>query len=195
MADAGLIDRRREAPSPEFASGALPNLIVVGAQKCGTSGLHFYLGHHPEIAMSSPKELNFFVVERNWSRGLDWYRGHFDPEAAVRGESSPNYTTYPHHLGIPERMHEAVPGAKLIFLVRDPLERFLAQNADSSAPPVAPASSCAQRNTSPVSVDTGNGSVLVDRLKRDSSDSGSQVDMSALMRSMNAQISASSSLR
>ena len=44
----------------------------------------------------------------------------------MRGESSPNYTTYPHHLGIPERMHEVVPDAKLIFLVRDPLERIAA---------------------------------------------------------------------
>ena len=106
--------------------GALPNLVVIGAQKCGTSGLHYILGVHPEISMSSPKELNFFVAERNWPRGVEWYREHFDPEAAVRGESSPNYTTYPHHLGIPERMHEVVPGAKLIFLVRDPLERIAA---------------------------------------------------------------------
>ena len=107
-------------------SGALPNLVVIGAQKCGTSGLHYILDAHPEIAMSRPKELNFFIDERNWSQGLDWYRDHFDPEAAVRGESSPNYTTYPHHLGIPDRMHEVIPDAKLIFLVRDPLERIAA---------------------------------------------------------------------
>jgi hypothetical protein len=108
------------------AVGALPNLIVLGAQKCGTSGLHFYLGLHPEIAMSTPKELNFFIRERNWERGLGWYRKHFDPGAAVRGESSPNYSTYPHHLGVPERMHEVVPDAKLIMLVRDPVERIAA---------------------------------------------------------------------
>ena len=106
--------------------GALPNLVVIGAQKCGTSGLHFYLGMHPEISMSSPKELNFFVRERNWTRGIEWYRGHFDPASPVRGESSPNYTTYPHHLGVPERMHEVVPDAKLIYLVRDPIERIAA---------------------------------------------------------------------
>ncbi|HSI80606.1 MAG TPA: hypothetical protein VK919_08150, partial [Solirubrobacterales bacterium] len=45
--------------------GALPNLIVIGAQKCGTSALHFYLGLHPQIAMSQTKELNFFT-KRNW---------------------------------------------------------------------------------------------------------------------------------
>jgi hypothetical protein len=106
--------------------GALPNLVVIGAQKCGTSGLHYILDAHPEISMSSPKELNFFIEERNWTHGIEWYREHFDPEAAVRGESSPNYTTYPHHLGIPQRMHETIPDAKLIFLVRDPLDRIAA---------------------------------------------------------------------
>ena len=82
----------------------LPNLVVIGAQKCGTSGLHYQLSLHPEIWMSRPKELNFFIEERNWSRGQDWYRHCFDARAKVRGESSPNYTAYPQHLGVPERM-------------------------------------------------------------------------------------------
>jgi hypothetical protein len=106
--------------------GALPNLIVIGAQKCGTSVLHYYLSLHPEVSMSKPKELNFFIEERNWPRGIDWYRGHFDPEARVRGEASPNYTAHPQHEGVPERMHSVVPDAKLIYMVRDPLARIAA---------------------------------------------------------------------
>jgi hypothetical protein len=123
-----------DAPAPAGAeadangarapSGALPNLVVIGAQKCGTSGLHYHLGLHPEISMSKPKELNFFIEERNWPRGEDWYRGHFDPRARVRGESSPNYTAYPHHLGVPERMQSLIPDARLIYVVRDPLLRI-----------------------------------------------------------------------
>jgi Sulfotransferase domain len=108
------------------AETALPNLVVIGAQKCGTSGLHYYLSLHPEIAMSTPKELNFFIAERNWDRGVDWYARHFDPDARVRGESSPNYTAYPHHAGVPERMHSLIPDARLIYLVRDPVERIAA---------------------------------------------------------------------
>jgi sulfotransferase family protein len=108
------------------AVGALPNLVVIGAQKCGTSGLHYYLSLHPEVSMSRPKELNFFIDERNWPRGVDWYRRHFDPDARVRGESSPNYTAYPQHEGVAERMHSLVPDARLIYLVRDPLERIAA---------------------------------------------------------------------
>ena len=106
--------------------GALPNLVVIGAQKCGTSGLHYQLGLHPEIWMSKPKELNFFIEERSWNRGEDWYRAYFDARARVRGESSPNYTAYPQHLGVPERMHSVIPDAKLIYVVRDPLERIAA---------------------------------------------------------------------
>jgi len=108
------------------AAGALPNLIVIGAQKCGTSVLHYYLGLHPEVSMSRPKELNFFIEERNWPRGVDWYKGQFDANAKVRGEASPNYTAYPQHAGVPERMAQVVPDAKLIYMVRDPLERIAA---------------------------------------------------------------------
>lgn len=106
--------------------GALPNLVVIGAQKCGTSGLHYYLGLHPEVSMSRPKELNFFIEERNWPRGVDWYKSQFDAAATVRGESSPNYTAYPQHMGVPERMAQIVPDARLIYLVRDPLARIAA---------------------------------------------------------------------
>jgi hypothetical protein len=118
-------------------AGALPNLIVIGAQKCGTSALHSYLARHPEISMSHPKELNFFVAEegaqavapavKNWSLGADWYRAQFDPEVSVRGESSPNYTADPALPGVPRRMAELIPDAKLIFMVRDPISRARAQ--------------------------------------------------------------------
>ncbi len=104
----------------------LPNLIIIGAQKCGTSGLHYYLSLHPEVSMSSPKELNFFIAERNWGRGLEWYARHFDPNARCRGEASPNYSAFPQHMGVPERMAGVVPDAKLIYLVRDPLDRMAA---------------------------------------------------------------------
>ena len=76
--------------------------------------------------MSKPKELNFFIEERNWPRGVDWYQAHFDADARVRGEASPNYTAFPQHQGVPERMASVVPDAKLIYMVRDPLERIAA---------------------------------------------------------------------
>jgi hypothetical protein len=124
LAEAAPGDDPRADAAPR--SGALPNLIVIGAQKCGTSVLHYYLSLHPEVSMSKPKELNFFIEERNWPRGVDWYAAHFDAEARVRGEASPNYTAFPQHQGVPERMASVVPDAKLIYMIRDPLERIAA---------------------------------------------------------------------
>jgi hypothetical protein len=97
---------------------------VIGAQKCGTTSLHYYLDQHPEIAMSRKKELDFFSGV-TWSRGVAWYAEQFDAAAPVRGESSPSYTDYPMTAGVAERVHALVPDAKLIYLVRDPIERIL----------------------------------------------------------------------
>ena len=105
----------------------LPNLIVIGALKSGTTSLHRYLAEHPQIAMSETKELRFFVEERNCTNGLAWYESHFTEPAPVRGESSPQYTCYPSYAGVPERMAGVVPDVKLIYLVRDPLERIVSE--------------------------------------------------------------------
>ena len=103
----------------------LPNLIVIGAAKAGTTTLHHHLGLHPEVTMSSPKDLRFFIDEFNWSRGAEWYSAQFPDDAPVRGEASPRYTAYPHYLDVPERMAALVPDAKLIYIVRDPIERIV----------------------------------------------------------------------
>ena len=106
--------------------GALPNLIIIGGLKCGTTSLHHYLNLHPEIAMSRPKELNFFVSELNWPLGRDWYAGHFDPSARIRGESSPHYTNRPSFNGVPGRMRELLGSdVRLVYVVRDPIDRML----------------------------------------------------------------------
>jgi hypothetical protein len=103
----------------------LPNLIVIGAAKCGTTSLHEYLDTHPEISMSREKELHFFVDRKNWSQGLAWYASQFDADAPVRGESSPGYSAFPLYRGVPERMAETIPHARLVYLVRDPVERVV----------------------------------------------------------------------
>jgi hypothetical protein len=106
--------------------GALPNLIIIGGLKCGTTSLHHYLNLHPEIAMSRPKELNFFVTELNWPLGRDWYAGHFDPSARIRGESSPHYTNRPSFNGVSGRMREQLGSdVRLVYVVRDPIDRML----------------------------------------------------------------------
>lgn len=114
--------RRRRARR----SGALPNLVVIGGLKCGTTSLHHYLNLHPQIAMSRPKELNFFVSELNWELGPEWYASHFDRAAAVRGETSPHYTNLPRFAGVAERMREVLGDrARVVYMVRDPIDRML----------------------------------------------------------------------
>jgi sulfotransferase family protein len=103
----------------------LPNLIVIGAERCGTTSLHRYLASHPDVFMSRMKELDFFVAERNWRRGRVWYERQFRVDAPVRGETSPTYTAYPHYMGVPERIASVVPDVKLLYVVRDPVERTL----------------------------------------------------------------------
>jgi hypothetical protein len=105
--------------------GGLPNLIVIGGLKCGTTSLHHYLNLHPEIQMSRPKELNFFVAELNWRLGREWYASHFRPESPVRGESSPHYTNRPRFQGVAARMKSVVPETRVIYMVRDPIDRML----------------------------------------------------------------------
>ncbi|MCF3936667.1 sulfotransferase domain-containing protein [Acuticoccus sp. M5D2P5] len=104
----------------------LPNLIVAGAMKCGTTSLHAYLDLHPDVAMSRPKELNFFAG-CNQGRGLDWYSSYFDSLTRVRGESSQNYTKrhHPKFNLAAQRMFQVVPKAKIVYLVRDPIDRYI----------------------------------------------------------------------
>ncbi len=102
----------------------LPNLIVIGAGKCGTTSLHYYLSLHPEIQMSEIKELNFFTKEDNWDKGVEWYKSHFKGSEKIHGETSPRYTLYPTYQGVPERMHSLVPDAKLVYILRDPIEKI-----------------------------------------------------------------------
>lgn len=114
--------------------GALPNLLVIGAQKAGTSSLHRYLDLHPEISMSHRKELNFFMLHPEPSEEeLERYKQNFDSRARVRGESSPNYTCHPQVPDVPERIHRLIPEAKLIYMVRDPIERAVSSYLQAHA--------------------------------------------------------------
>lgn len=103
----------------------LPNFVVVGAQKSGTSSLHEYLLLHPDVAMCSVKEPDFFVEERNWGKGIHWYESlfaHADGATAV-GEASTSYTMFPRYKGVPRRIVDTLGDVRIIYLVRNPIER------------------------------------------------------------------------
>jgi sulfotransferase family protein len=102
----------------------LPDFLIVGAQKAGTTALYAYLRRHPTITGPSWKEVSYF--DRHYARGESWYRGNFPNLLRSRGElvgeASPSYVFHP--LG-PERVQALVPEARLIVLVRDPVDRAL----------------------------------------------------------------------
>jgi Sulfotransferase domain len=106
---------------------SLPNFLVIGAMKAGTTSLYHYLKVHPQVFMPPTKELDFFVEELNWGRGLDWYEQQFERaphDKVALGEASTSYTMHPHYRGVPERISENLPEARLIYVVRSPIERI-----------------------------------------------------------------------
>lgn len=119
-----LMQRSRDAKPKQII---LPDFIIIGGMKCGTTSLYYYLNSHPEISMSTEKELDFFISQKNWKKGIEWYCSQFTGEAKIYGEASPNYTNYPKTAETAKLIYETIPHAKLIYLVRDPIERLISQ--------------------------------------------------------------------
>ena len=107
----------------------LPNFLIIGAMKAGTDSLYEYLRRHPLVFMSDTKELNYFAKDLNWGLGQDWYESQFAAGNGARaiGEASTSYSKYPDHSGVPERIANRIPEAKLIYLVRNPVDRIRSQ--------------------------------------------------------------------
>jgi len=110
----------------------LPNLIGIGAAKCGTSALHAYLADHPQIGMTTQKELQHFGSAR-WLEDLTGYARRFDAGCVVRGETSPTYTMDPYVPGVPEQLAAVVPDARFVYMVGDPVRRVVAHWSEHRA--------------------------------------------------------------
>jgi len=99
----------------------LPNFIICGTQKGGTSALYYFLKKHPEIYLPPKKEVHYFDL--NYQKGLKWYEKHFKGASSkykAIGEASPSYMYLEE---VPERIHEVLPDVKLIFILRNPVDR------------------------------------------------------------------------
>jgi hypothetical protein len=108
----------------------LPDFLIVGAQKCGTSSLHAYLSEHPQVISSRVKEVHFF--DRHYAKGTRWYRSNFQRSATIQRreqqigkpvlafEATPCYLFHPLAA---QRIAQLIPQAKLIVLLRDPTVR------------------------------------------------------------------------
>jgi hypothetical protein len=130
--------RLGEHSGSEVATLALPNFFLIGAPKAGTTALHAALAGHPGLYLSPVKEPKYFLCDdapparltgpgdahsaREWVWQRDRYEALFDsaPPGALRGESTPLYL---HDRAALERIRRAVPDAKLIAVLRDPVDR------------------------------------------------------------------------
>ncbi|MGO8871245.1 MAG: sulfotransferase family protein [Acidimicrobiales bacterium] len=125
----------RSGPSDRLTAGALPDFFVIGAPKSGTTALHAALAQHPDLFLSAVNEPKFFLCDgppahrggpgdahssREWIWQRDQYEHLFDaaPPGTLRDESTSFYLADAHR-----RIHDAVPGARLIAILRDPVDR------------------------------------------------------------------------
>lgn len=110
------------APRP---GGRMPDFCIIGSPKCGTTSLDRYLGTHPGVFVCPLKEPHYFSTPVIAARGADWYTGLYAEARADQlcGEASTSYTRYPLVPGTAERMQTANPAMKLIYILRNPLDR------------------------------------------------------------------------
>lgn len=104
-----------------------PDFLIIGAQKAGTTSLHYYLHQHPSLQGALEKEVSFFSNEQNYFLGLDWYhskfkdiRNPFPSKKTLFFESTPEYIY--NHKSI-ERIHQYNKELKLILILREPVSR------------------------------------------------------------------------
>lgn len=103
-------------------SRPLPDFLIVGAKRCGTSWSYRTLAEHPRVLRAWRKEIHYFDRDDAFARGPGWYRAHFPRTwpGVLTGEATPEYLYVP---AVAPRLAALVPDAKLIALLRDPIDR------------------------------------------------------------------------
>jgi len=131
--DRGSIGRKVTWRCRRFSAGfrALPDFLIIGAMKAGTSSLFHYLAQHPQLVPSREKEIHHFDQDEETFHGTqghpNWYRSHFPiratmPRGSLTYEATPKYLC---HASSAKRIAEALPTSKLIVMLRNPSERAI----------------------------------------------------------------------
>ena len=116
--------RQATQAASEQQTGALPDFVIIGTMKGGTTYLYHLLSQHPLVEPAAAKELQFF--NRYFDEGVEWYRQCFpvprweNGRRTITGEATPGYLPHP---PAPERMARIIPEARLIALLRNPVDR------------------------------------------------------------------------
>lgn len=105
----------------------LPGFVVIGAMRAGTTTLYELFRASGLISVPSMKETDFFITEANYARGTSWLRSQFSDLSKPSCDFSPNYSRRQNFPLCAERIKDTLPDVKLIYVVRDPVERAVSQ--------------------------------------------------------------------
>ncbi|NER51570.1 MAG: hypothetical protein F6J92_33995, partial [Symploca sp. SIO1A3] len=101
--------------------------VIIGAMKCGTTSLFYYLSEHPQITAAKDKEPHFFSYDSNFAKGMSCYQALWDwqPEHLIALEASSTYTMHPKYLDVPERIAQVKDAEfRFIYVMRHPFARI-----------------------------------------------------------------------
>ncbi len=113
--------------SPFYSSCRMPRLpdfVLIGAMKAGTTTLFNRLGQVPGFTLPNVKEPNFFSIEERWAQGVGWYESLFDECHGITGEASTSYSDAAVAQIVSERMATVMPGVRIVYALRHPVERM-----------------------------------------------------------------------
>ncbi|MGF1541125.1 MAG: tetratricopeptide repeat protein [Pleurocapsa sp.] len=131
-----LAQKNNLISNPEFVnkhwgigSFKVPNFLIMGFAKCGTTSLYDYTIQHPQIVEAARKEIRFFDQERLFRLGIDWYKSNFpaiqNETSYITGEATPVYIINSTAI---KRIRDFCPNIKLILILRNPIERAFSQH-------------------------------------------------------------------
>jgi Sulfotransferase domain len=111
------------------------HLLVIGAQRCGTTYLHSLLDAHPDITMARPArpEPKFFIAPDSEARGLDWYRGAYFSHATTQSLLGEKSTSYLENAQAARRAASVLGLAEIVVMLRDPVARAVSNWRFSTA--------------------------------------------------------------
>lgn len=114
------MEKLQSARTSSQAVGRLPDFILIGAMRAGSTSIASYLGAHDDVFVSARKELHFF--DWHWNRGVDWYRSQFRgaKSGSMAGEATVSYVVYRETM---ERLAATCPDVRLLMVLRNPVDR------------------------------------------------------------------------
>jgi len=122
-----VFEKPNPKPGKSFSfskTAGKPNVFLIGAQKCGSASLLTHLSNHPEIHTPKNKEVGFFCDQNIYSKGESWYRKFFDNRIPVNVDGSASYFDSKQAA---ERVKAYNPAAKIILILRNPVDRAYSQ--------------------------------------------------------------------